>query len=513
MAVKHVELKHLLESASRKAPFSIGGDIQYRAERGFHIYGELRLSLKMTAAEDTRDAQRYLAVLQSYATIADTCARETQTELLEIQGERIHLIMPCESCDKAAIDKLIAFSISFAELIYKKISAKLGDEFQGFALAADHGDAFLLLSGNDTGNSIVSLGPAANAPAKRLGTDTDGRVRTPAGHLALRSALLSSASYPADRNEWTNVNLRNVLQVFQPLADNLLTERLSASASAKLLLENSRAPRQVIFAESSYFSSRDFSSDQALKLTGFCLRADLDGFTKEVQDAFRTGNHEALVKKFASVMGFAAQFCVRPERKIIQMPWAGDCANLIILPQYSFESYEDAQMYVPAQMPAEWHSQVSGKDSMNRLWSQILGNTRWAVACAGGKTDNGSAPVILLATVYTQDRAFMVAAGWSIGRSLDALDVKGVQGTDSVIPEEDYQALESHLQEMFAEKLDSRFRISHQLTKEQIRDASTTASAQEKGPFIPSAGRHVPSPKPHWCLDAKLYHPSRNCNR
>ncbi|MBP7828369.1 MAG: hypothetical protein KA248_00480 [Kiritimatiellae bacterium] len=501
MMIKQIGLRQLVESASRDVRPTIG-DINCSKERGFHVYGELRLSLKMTAAEDTRDAQRYLSILQDYATIADACARETQAELLEVQGERIHLLMPCAAADRTAVDKVIAFAISFAQLVYTKIGAKAGKEFQGFALATDHGDALILLSGSGADGSIISLGPAANAPAKRLGTEKDGRVKTPARHLAMRSEILRAIQYPSDSSEWTNIDLSHVAKVFEGLMDGRLTERLSRASEASLLLEKRRGPPEVNFVQSGYFAERDFTPGQALKLSAFCMRADLDGFTKEVQEAFKTGNTEALVLKFVSIIEFAKQFSGSRDRKIIQLPWAGDCANLIVLPKYAGESYEAAQMYVPAQLPAEWHSQVTGSDREKRPWAHILGKTRWAVGCAGGEVFNGSRPVILLATVHTAKRDFMVAAGWAPGRSLDALDAEGVRGTDTVIPEEDYQAIDSQFQDLF-EELDSRFRISRGLTKEKVRDATVQASAQQTGPYVVPVGRHTPPAKPHWwCNDS-----------
>ena len=35
-------------------------------EIGFHYYGDLRLNLKLSAADDTQNAQKYLQILQVY---------------------------------------------------------------------------------------------------------------------------------------------------------------------------------------------------------------------------------------------------------------------------------------------------------------------------------------------------------------------------------------------------------------------------------------------------------------
>src|SRR5688572_22246626 len=67
--------------------------------RGFHIYGELSLKLRLSAAENEQHAQRFLSLLQNYTELAEQCGAVAGTSIFEVHGERIHLFLPCEAPD------------------------------------------------------------------------------------------------------------------------------------------------------------------------------------------------------------------------------------------------------------------------------------------------------------------------------------------------------------------------------------------------------------------------------
>lgn len=129
-----------------------------------------------------------------------------------------------------------------------------------------------------------------------------------------------------------------------------------------------------------------------------------------------------------------------------------------VLPRFG-HSYDDARETIPCDVPAEWHSHW--KPNPNQRWlSDLLAKATWAVGCAGGDVDDGDdAPIMLVAVLRGRERNYLVAAGWAAGRSWDALEVDGLAGGNTVIPKEDWGALESHRQALFKE-LDSRFRVS-----------------------------------------------------
>src|ERR1017187_4204614 len=95
---QQVNFRTLVDAVNRNSVFWSAAPTlatqPFAVETGFHVYGELNLTLKLTAATDTKDAARLLRVLTEYVAIAETCAALVGAELLEVQGERIHLLLP-----------------------------------------------------------------------------------------------------------------------------------------------------------------------------------------------------------------------------------------------------------------------------------------------------------------------------------------------------------------------------------------------------------------------------------
>jgi len=229
--------------------------------------------------------------------------------------------------------------------------------------------------------------------------------------------------------------------------------------------------------------------EQPLEVQVVCLRADLDGFSAAVQTAFTEGEPavRALVDRFHAIMRHVEQYCASIKRKVISLPWAGDCSSHLFFPLMG-ESYETARQYLPATAAAEWHDQIS---------EQVFGKVTWSVGVAGGDDDEGSNGFVLVAPINTGRRDLLVAAGWGVRRSLDAQEADGVRGRDSVVPVQDYDALDSVWQAPFS-KLDSRFWISSGLSVSKVQNAAIQSGKQTVEIYVPQVIRPVPSPKPHW---------------
>src|SRR6266478_8351159 len=59
---------------------------------GFHLYGELHLTLELSAATEQDQANLFLEVLEDLARIVSDFARRNPNVLIfEVQGQRIHL--------------------------------------------------------------------------------------------------------------------------------------------------------------------------------------------------------------------------------------------------------------------------------------------------------------------------------------------------------------------------------------------------------------------------------------
>lgn len=489
-----VELKQLIESVDRgilstdrEARF---GFMPYSDTVGFHIYGEMNLTLKLTAAKETADAEKLLKILQEYTMIAEGCASVSSAVLLEVQGERIHLLLPSAAPDENSVSELLRFCMAFTNSVYSRIQKLAGNEFRGFKMAADHGRAILVASGAQANGSIISLGPAANAPAKEM--IRNGKAE----HLRMRAKHLAQVATTDVKTEWVDVKVHNPSAELIKYVSSDLNQRFSDATTA-FMNEIANRPVQVAFADTAYLNALGTSPiSKAIKVQGFKLRADLDGFSKQVLVAFANGEAgiAALLNRFALIMNYPREFKARIGRTI-DLPWAGDCANLVILPENG--DYHDAREYLPVKAAGEWHKQKAGIDSAKRKWMDHLGDAKWAIGIAGGDDEEGSDGYILIAPLTGRNRDFLVAAGWSVGRSLDAQESDGVAGDDTVVHDIDYAALSTSHSASFS-TLNSQFWISHDVTPEKLRTSAIKTVAATSPIFVPQISKPIPQPRPFW---------------
>ena len=196
-------------------------------------------------------------------------------EHLEIQGKRSHFILPCKMNDEPSMRRLLAFSSALARVIEAEVRPLAGDDWIGFAMSADHGRAILVSSRPfDASDSLISLGPAANAPAKKLNRPVnDGGV--PDGWLAVNMACHGRPSDPEARPWWKEFNLAEPLANLREDVDRL-TEQMLAAVHQDVLLFNvgagGRGRRTVhLAANSAEFvdvSAATFKDPR--KLAGLC---------------------------------------------------------------------------------------------------------------------------------------------------------------------------------------------------------------------------------------------------
>src|SRR5262249_24978589 len=116
--------------------FQAADGVRFADVTGFHIYGHASLNLHLAAAQDTRNADKYLPVLEEYARIAEACCADAGAALLEVQGERLHFLLPAPDANEASITQLLRFSITLTQTIYDQLPAKAGRDWNGFTLAA-----------------------------------------------------------------------------------------------------------------------------------------------------------------------------------------------------------------------------------------------------------------------------------------------------------------------------------------------------------------------------------------
>lgn len=465
------------ESLARESAMS------YYDGRGFHLYSQLSLQLRYTAPQNVTDAAKYFEIIQRYTDIAEACSKQFSGRLLEVQGERLHLFFEKE-LTKETLREILVFCMEFTNAVYENKLYLGGDAFEGFKIAFDHGRALILSTGPNADDSFVSLGPCANRPAKHLPDVTAGATSMP--------AEIAKLLFDVDgRSTWHTINLRG-------------RDLLALSADGSRNLGNfsatvNQALRKV-YDSNAFFVRTDpmtmdgrFHFSSANLQQGFFMRADLDGFTKKVQTAFDSESEQiihSLLLDFVNVLNYGEQFIAQTDRPVIRLPWTGDCANILLLPRKK-ESIDDAQFYYSAKGQADWLSGYNGKIT------PPFKDAKWLVSMCCGDTSCGNRNV-LIAQVKTSERDFLFAAGWSVGRSLDAHEVDGVRAGDALTSRTDYDALESEYQEYFSTA--SAIFMRSGTLQNLVADGKTyipSLTAQSRS--VPGIAIPTPKPRPYWC--------------
>jgi len=387
---------------------------------GFHVYADLRLNLDLAAAEDPRQAMKCVDLLEDFTAISERCAGLVGARVLEVQGERIHFVLPALDA-VSDLGKLLLFSSALTRTAYQELKPAAGDDWQGFSMAADHGSAVLIPS-SFGGGSLVSLGIAANQPAKKLGQGVDS------GHLALPNRIGKSLPEAKQSGDWVQLNVNIPAAATQSFFDDNLTAGMRQAA--KTILQERARRIQRNFA-STMTAGISFSSSP-LKTRGMCLRADLDGFSKAVEEAFKNHKVLELVQQFTEIMQYPEEFAEKLGRNRIEAPWAGDCCTILIQPRFG-ETVEEMRAVLPVEAGRCWHG-IAYENGGNKKWGATLGTAKWAVGLACGDSAEGGDGNAIITEFTANGRSFRVIVGWCARRAKDAQEADGIKGDDVVVP-------------------------------------------------------------------------------
>lgn len=413
---------------------------------GFHVYADITLNLNLAAAEDTAAADRYIRVLREYANIASVAAQISGASLLEVQGERLHFLIEeavSQSLPSAeGWAQLLALAHTIVELAYERIEPLAKDDWRGCKVAADYGRAILLTS-TCGGGSVVSLGPAANNPAKKL--NWGGGVR--AEHLAFPGRLGSTLPHGDVERGWRQINVRTPSQELRNRFNIDLTQ------SVRQRLADKPASHNIAFSvqrnvQQLFQALEKNSLAQPYQVQAFCFRADLDGFSKQVEGAFEEGPIAILelAYRFSAILDCPKKFAESINARVIELPWAGDCATVLLVPSEG-ESFNSARSYMPAQAACKWHEELStyiGRSSRTP-------SLKWVVGVAAGDESEGSDGQMLVEELVADGRRFRVIAGWPARRSNDAYQSENTLAGYTVLTKIDLRHLAPAIAEKFHE--------------------------------------------------------------
>jgi hypothetical protein len=418
---------------------------------GFHIYADLHVTLELSAATEQDKADLFLEVLEDYARIAsDFAVGNPKVLIFEVQGERIHLFLNREEATERNVAELIRFSSYFTDAVYAIIKPKIEAYWDGFCMAADFGRAIVLSTGRDGEDSLISLGNAANAPAKRL-------ARSPqlkSGYLAIKADLAHLSAGATDLEQlhpigdWVEINLRERRRQTSEIVEKSLLIRAIENSHSAFVQPGKK--RRVHLAKASEIVKTDSATvDNPVLVQAFLMRADLDGFTLRVDKAFAEGTENAikrLVFEFLQIMDVPDAFETYLGRPLIRLPWAGDCYCAIFLPK-DYEDYSAMRNYLPATLSL-YYLDPEGKVNAARekALACVADRCAWSIGVAGGEQSDGR---LLVANIETRHRRFLVVAGWGARRSLDAQNASGLRRNEAAIHDEDYPKLDPNYREAF----------------------------------------------------------------
>lgn len=441
------------------------GGTGFYSTKGFHIYCELRPKSNLEFAEDDARALRYVQTIEEFTNHGIQAATPFKVALLELQGNVLHFYKEAElNIDTAR--EAIQFVFLFTTTLYEALKPQLGDDWDGFASCMEHGPSIIVRHNSIGCSSAVSLGPAANSPAKQLlyGKTPAGCVDVPSGWA---KALGGSAS-----GNWFTINLRNrEMFPFVTAMENAELRRQLQAAIQAFRADSTRSKISTIA--------------KANKIQGACVQADLDGFSAVVKQAFESGQKEieSVAFGFAKVLEFG-DFMRQSTPGTRALPWAGDRAPTIV----------PKNVWLDFSM--RWQSFASGTpESQQRGWGNLFKNVKWSIGGCHGKTGSN-----IVVPIRAQGRDFLVATGWPMAVSMEAQNVG--KADDIVTSKTDYDEFDAATKSLFSKVTGTDFWKTTNITSDKIKRAGIELGKSQPPSSSDYLSKYstiqVPSPRPHF---------------
>jgi len=464
-------------------------DASINDSTGFHIYADLRLTLELTAATEQEMANLFLRALEDLAQIVTAVSQRTRDLFIfEIQGERIHLFLNAATLNEKAILSMLDVCTAVSKAVYATIKPKVEEYWQGFSMAADHGRAIVISTGWGPEDSLVSLGRPANRPAKRLSRSP----QVQSGHVSLPLELRDESH----GRKWEDINV-----IDRPLPDvktaSILDESITElMAAANAAPESPEVELMANFAE--VVNTDGATPDAPYQFQALVFRADLDGFTKQVDEAFNLGNDAILklVDEFLQIMKLPDAWENKVGHYLVRLPWAGDCYTALMIPK-EHETYDSTRATLPSISALRWldpQGEINKErdDQLAHLWNKH----EWSVGVAAGEESNG---ILLVANIRSGIRSFKVAAGWGALYSTRAQNAKGLRNHETALHDEDRCALNESFKKAYSSWEEGPSSFQKATAKELKMAQDTYISTQRENIIAPPAPNiRLPDAKPFY---------------
>jgi hypothetical protein len=360
---------------------------------GYHLYAMLQLRPGLTTSSSNEDRKKNIALLGELVQGAREVSHRYEGALLEAQGPVVHIFLPDD--DGAPKDARTA-AMEVHEFIDDRIRKKAGSDFLKALVAYSRGPSILVNAEDSHGDeSIVSLAPAANAPAKVLWKNWE----------SLPTGAILEVNTEGNYREINEDDRRAVLQKSAGVIFNA-----SRNLRDVMLVEASAADRMMPVAD----SPESPTVEEPLRSFSISFRADIEGFTRKVSTAFHVGTEavQELAQEFYQIMAHARSFCTGKE--CIHLPWAGDCFNLLL----SFEERE------PYQSARQRRILTIALEFIRHMQDRFP-DLGWAVSLAGGELESAQVCNTLVSRITVGHTTLLLATGLPVERSLQGIVRKG----------------------------------------------------------------------------------------
>lgn len=425
---------------------AIKGRESYLPDQLSHVYVKLEFDDEHERAKTADLARGFLASVARASDAAQQTATRYGGMLLEVQGSTIHVALPMGKGQW----------YSYAGDLHSALRVIFHDgqkRVKGWRMVSDGGRTMVVAAAGVHGDhSFVSIGNSANRPAKHLYR----QLELPEEDRALKRHHIGW--YDSGNQRWQHRRLDEVpsqsteavksisesVRRGDPRLDFFRAIQAGSPASARAMpLASPGAPGSP-------------RPDRPHTYFGWVIRADLDGFTRQVEACFECPEELAkLAAEFRDIMQFAAKFVANHAEAMIQLPWAGDNFTAAVL----FASKEEYESALPARLveaSLDFEKEMEYERSKNP--ERQLGD--WAHGVAGGTVHGNTGGNVYLAGIEFGERRFLVGAGEGIGRSAEAISDIGPGPVQMALYRADWESLDRSYREQFKPAINSRGQTS-----------------------------------------------------
>lgn len=424
-------LKELLNEQvnfSKSASLDKSDDVGISSSSGSHLYCDLRVTQQLTSSSILEEREQGMGAIKELGKIALEAVNIFGGQLLEHQGQRIHLFFEggLEDMNKTAYASAIYIDLQSR----KRINQMIPTKWKGFVSSIAWGHTVFLratdLHGDD---SIISLSHAANAPAKALSSVKDGEIIIVKGEIG------------------GHKKRELVTEEFKIMAKSTSEHLIKNRATRDFQIQFSAQEDFIQARQQSNFPKKQETATNEQLYFSYVFRADLDGFTKAVLNAQQNLNLlNQLVSDFVHLIKQANTFAREHIQEFVQLPWAGDCYSLVVTSRCA-ESYRLSLSKSNIDLCVEFNENVSLPDGLKQ--SDLSG---WAYSIAGGDVHGAQHGNCIVERLHLDDRSFIVATGLGIRRSLDAFEQIEVDNQQIALFKEDKKHLTESYEKYFKEQ-------------------------------------------------------------